>query len=95
MDTIQIVGDTTEGCSILYYRVCHLRKSDSRRIDSEDWEAHYSARQSLMAKIDTIPVGFTELKRDGHLDMMFVHAKNWAEAWPRRCHHIWRLVRVS
>lgn len=44
------------------------------RIDREPWVARYERRPAWVAEIDGgVPVGFSDLEPDGHLDMMYVH----------------------
>ena len=44
-------------------------------IDDGEWAARCAAKQTFVAEMDNLPVGFTDLEPDGHLDMMFVHAQ--------------------
>jgi putative acetyltransferase len=43
------------------------------QIDRKAWAARYSDRPAWVAEIAGVPVGFSDLEPDGHLDMMFVH----------------------
>ncbi len=42
-------------------------------IDAAAWESRCAHRETYVAEIDGLPVGFTELEPDGHIDMMYVH----------------------
>ena len=41
--------------------------------DPEAWHARMSSRCTLVAEEDGVAVGFVELERDGHLDMLYLH----------------------
>jgi putative acetyltransferase len=43
-------------------------------IDSKEWAAHYAARQTFVAEVGGLHAGFADLKADGHLNVMYVHA---------------------
>ena len=43
--------------------------------DRDDWAPHRLSRPAWIAEMDGFPAGFTDLEDDGHLDMMFVHAR--------------------
>lgn len=45
------------------------------QVDRDDWAPHRLSRPSWVAEIDGVPAGFTDLEEDGHLDMMYVHAR--------------------
>ncbi|MDE1993459.1 MAG: GNAT family N-acetyltransferase [Rhizobiaceae bacterium] len=41
--------------------------------DRDAWAARRSSRPAWIAQCGEVPIGFTDLEPDGHLDMMFVH----------------------
>ena len=43
------------------------------RADRDTWAMWRLSRPTWVAVVGEKPVGFTDLERDGHLDMMFVH----------------------
>jgi putative acetyltransferase len=45
-------------------------------VDRGAWRSRCGARETFVAEIGDSIVGFTELERDGHLDMMFVHPEH-------------------
>jgi putative acetyltransferase len=42
-------------------------------MDVNAWVFRCANNQTFVAEIDTVPVGFTDLEPDGHLDMLYVH----------------------
>jgi putative acetyltransferase len=45
-------------------------------MDANAWAARCAREQTFVAQIDTARVGFTSLERNGHLDLLFVHAEH-------------------
>lgn len=41
----------------------------------EQWAAKRLGKPTCIAWIDDFPAGFTDLEADGHIDMLFVHAR--------------------
>ena len=44
-------------------------------IDIASWEVRCTTRRAFLAEDERGPVGFADLEADGHVDMMYVHAR--------------------
>jgi putative acetyltransferase len=42
----------------------------------EEWARRRSSRSTWIAECQGVPAGFSDLERDGHLDMLFVHPRH-------------------
>jgi putative acetyltransferase len=45
-------------------------------MDANAWALRCASKQTFVAEIDAVPVGFTDLEPNGHLDMLFVHSQH-------------------
>jgi putative acetyltransferase len=58
------------------YDAEQVRAWASDEIDAAAWTARFTGRFAVVAERDGLPIGFTELEDDGHIDRFFV-AADW------------------
>jgi putative acetyltransferase len=82
-----------------YYSLEQVTAWAPDEVDVNAWLLRWAARQTFVAELDAVPVGFTELEPNGHLDMIYVHplhqGQGIASALLARVEHVVRQDNVT
>jgi len=73
IELIELFRDTVHNINAKDYNKIQLDTWAPKKIDKDKWEKRLKSNYSIIAKNDRQIVGFGELTKAGHIDMLYVH----------------------